>query len=136
MKFNVFSRSLISVFILSVFFISCKKQKDAKPPEISFKSGGIYTSLSSDATTNTDITVGIVAIKNEAELRFLEIEYSYDSGNFATKTTYNMKSNEKDRYELDYVFKTRNEIGIEIWRFTIHDLNGNTASKDLRINVK
>ena len=64
---------------------SCKKEKDAHiPPDLSFKTGGNYTSADRTITHGDSILVGVVIVKKEDDLRTLNISYAYDGASSTT----------------------------------------------------
>ncbi|MBD0276659.1 MAG: hypothetical protein ICV51_14960 [Flavisolibacter sp.] len=127
----------LSALIVIVFTISSCKKDPHVPPDIQFKTGSGYTSGDATVAKNTAITVGIIAVKTEDELRTYNISYAYD--NAATTTTaqtFTISKNEENHYEKDYTFTTRNQTGTERWIFTVTDRDGNIAQKQIVLTIQ
>ena len=131
-------KALLIILSLSIFSISCEKEKDAHvPPNVSLKTGTGYTSADTDVAQATQVTVGFVADKTEDELKTFNVSYAFDNAaTTTTDTTITLTSAEEDHYEKDYTFTTRNQAGTEKWIFTITDRDGNIAQKQVVLTVK
>lgn len=129
--------------ILSILFIvmlasfsSCELFDPHKPPSISFVTGAGYTSDDSTVGKGETIKVGIIANKEEDDMKTYNISYSYDAATTTTtKETFTLTGSEEQHYEKDFEFTTRNESGIEKWYFTITDRDGNIAKLSLTLTV-
>jgi hypothetical protein len=134
MKTNPLRNCLLALAALA--FLSCKKEKDAELPELSFKSGSQYLSGNADATQGTVYTVGVVAEKAKRDLRRFEVNYRYDNGDFKQSESVLVGASEKSLFERDVTITTRNEPGRETWQFEISDIDGNTAVKSIQLDVQ
>jgi len=137
MKINIKNSAVAAVFFFGIaFFHSCKKEKDATVPEISFKEGTGYVSGNISATRSTIYTFGIIADKTDHDLRKLVISVSYDGKQFEEMENHMMLENEKNHYESDFKAQTRNENGSERWKFEVSDKDGNTAKEEINLSVQ
>jgi hypothetical protein len=133
----------LNTFILvSLFFtlcsVSCKKKKVDQhiPPDMVFKSGGIYTNADRTLNKKDTITVGITATKTEDDLKSYNVSYYYDAG--TTSTTffnYFLTSNEINSYSHDIKIIARDQSGTEKWVFSIVDRDGNITQKTILLTV-
>lgn len=126
---------LVAIFSLAA---SCKKNTDAHiPPDLSFKTGGNYTSGDRTITAGDSILVGVVITKKEDDLRTLNISYAYDgAASSTTSINYVMTSAEYGGYDHDFWITTRNQAGTEKWTFTVTDRDGNLAQKSITLTVQ
>ena len=127
--------TLVLIFVL--FLFSCNKVEDAKLPTVTFKTGTGYVSGNTTVGKNHILTVGVIADKNEADLRRVDIKvkYSYLS-NEDTKKTFYMDDSEASHFETEYDIKTAGENGTETWTFEATDKAGNIGSNKLVITVQ
>jgi hypothetical protein len=125
---------LIILAVASVV-VSCKKNQDAKLPVIAFKTGGNYTSADGSVTTSDVINVGIVANKNEADLKTFKIYSSTGSAALSLKKTFYLTPDEKDRYDKDYEFTPQSKNSYETWKFEITDAEGNVNAVSFKITI-
>lgn len=122
--------------VFSCLLISCEKDAHI-PPNISFKTGGVYTSADATVGKGESITVGITAEKVEDDMRKYNVSYSYD--NATTTTTvqdFSITGSEQQHYDKDVTFTTRDQAGTEKYFFTITDKDGNIAQKILTLTVQ
>lgn len=133
-KIYLFTRILPIGVIL--FFASCKKEKDAELPEISFKQGSGYLHQNSVVNRSTVYKVGFVADKTKAKLRVFKVFRSADTGEYLLVFNYTLKESEKEHFEDDYEFSSMNESGTERYKFTIEDFDGNIAEKTIVLTVQ
>lgn len=125
--------TLFILFVLAVLFASCDEHK---PPNVSFKTGGSYTSGNATVAKGASVTVGIIADKTEDELKTYNISYAFDgASSTTTKETFTLSDSEASHYEKDYTFTARNQAGSEKWYFTITDRDGNIAKLELTLTV-
>ena len=124
------------LFVASSILVSCKKSKDPKPPTISFKTGGNYTSSNANVTTSDIITAGIIADKNESDLRVFTVYNSIGNDPLTVKNTYSIADSEKSHFEKDYTIKPSTSYGYETWKFEISDFDGNTNSVSFKLTVQ
>lgn len=133
MKTKFFSILLIVVL---ASFSSCELFDPHKPPSISFKTGTDYTSEDATVAQGATIKVGIIANKEEDNMKIYNISYSYDAETTTTtKETFTLSGSEEQHYEKDFEFTTRNESGIEKWYFTVTDKDGNIAKLSFTLTV-
>ncbi|MBA2611936.1 MAG: hypothetical protein H0U95_08200 [Bacteroidetes bacterium] len=134
-----FKNSSILLLLIAVIFVSCKKKKtDAHvPPDLVFKTGGIYTSGDRTLNKKDTITVGITATKTEDDLKSYNVSYTYD-GNTTSTTFYNnvLTTAEAGSYSNDIKIICRNQAGTEHWIFTIIDRDGNITQKTIVLTVQ
>lgn len=134
--FKRLTRGFLLLIIIAFIFISCEKDAHI-PPNISFKTGGVYTSADATVGKGVNITVGIIAEKVEDDMRSYNVSYSYD--NATTTTTaqdFSITGSEQQHYEKDVTFTTRDQAGTEKYFFTITDKDGNIAQKVLTLTVQ
>lgn len=127
------------MLVITITLISCKKKKvdPHVPPDVIFKTGGIYTSSDRTLNRKDTITVGITATKTEDDLKSYNVSYAYDSG--ATTTTfynYLLTTDEATGYSHDIQIIARNQVGTERWVFSIVDRDGNLTQKTIILTVQ
>lgn len=129
-------KKIIFVSLISLLFsiTSCKKSKEPELPTISLKTGGNYISQYATVNSGQTITAGIIADKNETDLRTFRVYVSYGAEDFSLKNTYTLKDNETEHYESDYKINPQND-GSETWKFEITDRNGNINYISLFLSV-
>lgn len=133
MKTKFLSMLLIGAF---ASFSSCQLFDPHKPPSVSFKTGTDYTSENATVGKGQTIKVGIIANKEEDDMKTYNISYSYDATTTTTtKETFTLSGSEAQHYEKDYEFTTRNESGTEKWYFTVTDKDGNIAKLSFTLTV-
>jgi hypothetical protein len=118
---------------------SCKKTKvdPHVPPDVSLKTGGIYTSDNKTVKKSDTLTVGLIATKTEDDLKSYNISVRFDASS-TSNTTFNylMTSAEIDRYEHDHQLIARAQTGTETWLFSIVDRDGNITQKTIVLTVQ
>lgn len=126
------------VFCLALLSFSCKKKKVDKhiPPDVSFKSGGIYTDGDKTVNKKDTVVVGITATKTEDDLKSYNVSYYYD-GAPSSSTFYNylLTTAEANSYSHDIKIVARNLAGKEKWVFSIVDRDGNITQKTIMLTV-
>lgn len=133
------NNTILGLIVLMGVAVGCKKKEVDPhiPPDVVFKTGAAY--LSADATVGMQDTllVGIVVTKTEDDLKSYNVSYAYD-GATSTTTFYNylMESSEFESYSKDVEIITRNQVGTEVWSFTIVDRDGNITQKTLTLTVQ
>ena len=119
------------------FYFGCEEKEAEIPPDISFKTGSGYTSADVTVAPDSSLTVGIIAINREDDLKTYNVSVAYDG---ATTTTtienFTISESEKDRYEKDVTFKVRDQAGTEKYYFTITDSDGNIAQLSIMVTVE
>lgn len=132
MKANHF---LIILFAAATLVLSsCDPHK---PPSMTFKTGGNYTSADATVAQGASILVGITADKKEDDMKTYNISYAYDGATTTTtKETFTLTGTELQHYEKDYTFTTRNQAGTEVWSFVITDKDGNIAKLSFKLTVQ
>ena len=125
------------VLFLSIIFLqaSCAKEKDAEPPEFSFKKGSNYLSANASVGKGEVYTIGVIADKSKRDLRKFEVNVSYDGGGYDQHLSYLLKNDEKSHFERDVKITTRNELGSERWQFEISDIDGSTSEMEISLAV-
>lgn len=127
--------SILLVSCLSLLF-SCDLLDPHKPPTVSFKSDAGYTSKDATVSKGESIKVGLIANKEEDDMKTYNISYSYDgAATTNTKETFTLTGSEQQHYEKDYEFTVRNQSGTEKWYFTITDRDGNIAKLSITLTV-
>lgn len=128
---------LLLVVAFTLFLTSCSKEEGAKAPTVTFKSGSGYTSESGTAYKNEILKVGIIAEKNEEDLRKLEITVQLAHANSSqTKKTITIDEDDASHFETDYEIKTGSESGTQTWKFIATDKDGSAGEAILYINVQ
>jgi hypothetical protein len=123
----------------AAMYVSCKKNTDAHvPPDLSFATGGSYTSADRTIVHGDSILVGVRIVKKEDDLRTLNISYSYYGGSSITWApgSHTMTTAEYGGYSGDFRIVTRNQAGTEKWIFTVTDRDGNLAQKSITLTVQ
>ena len=127
------------MLVVTITLISCKKKKvdPHVPPDVVFKTGGIYTSGDRTVNKKDTITVGITATKTEDDLKSYNVSYAYD-GNATSTTFYNylLTTDEATGYDHDVQIVARNQAGTERWIFSIVDRDGNLTQKTIILTVQ
>ncbi len=130
--------TLVAVIILAsaTAFFSCKKDKHT-PPTMTFKTGGVYTSADATVGMNDTIIVGVTVTKEEDPLNTFNVSYAYDgASSTTTDTTETLTNNDQAvGFSRDVQIITRNVAGTETWTFTATDLDGNIATKSIKLTV-
>lgn len=130
---------IFSLIIVTALLICCKKKKtDAHvPPNVVFKTGGIYTSGDKTLNKKDTITVGITATKTEDDLKSYNVSYYYDATTTST-TLYNyvLTAGEATSYSNDIKIIARNQTGTEKWVFSVVDRDGNITQKTIVLTVQ
>lgn len=128
--------AVAAVFVISMALPSCKKDKRV-PPTITLKTGTGYTFSDATAGKNQAIKVGIIADKVEDDMLTYNVSYAYDNATTtSTFQTFSLTGTEKQHYDKDVTFSTRNQTGTEKWIFTIIDKDGNIAQKQIVLTVQ
>jgi hypothetical protein len=135
MKTASFPFRILLLIAAIIFFASCKKEKDAELPDISFKTGSSYISTNTTLGKSEIVTVGIAADKKNADLMTFKVYQSGANSSFSLQNTYNVSNDEKDHYEKDYKITTDTASGSENWKFEISDKNGNVNSVELKLTI-
>jgi hypothetical protein len=133
MKTKLFVSLLVSLMLASA---GCEKQKDAEPPELTFKEGPGYISSNSNVGPNNQVTFGVIGRKNKAALTTFIIYQAYDNFSYQQIYLYTLNSNEKETFSHDYQITTRSESGTERYKFTLTDADGNTAVREIFLKVQ
>ena len=127
--------SIAFLLILSLLS-SCELFDPHKPPTVTFKTEAGYTSADATVSKGESIKVGIIANKEEDDMKTYNISYSFDgSATTTTKDNFTLTGTEQQHYEKDYEFTVRNQSGIEKWYFTITDRDGNIAKLNITLTV-
>ena len=125
-------------FVIILFSFSCKKTKADQhvPPDVTFKSGGIYTDGDKTVNKKDTIVVGLTATKTEDDLKSYNVSYLYDGATSST-TFYNyvLTAAEANSYSHDIKLGARNQSGTEKWVFSIVDRDGNITQKTIVVTV-
>ena len=134
MKFLKF----LFLFILTVLvYVGCEKEEAEIPPDISFKTGNGYTSTDVSVTPDSSLTVGIIAVNREDDLKTYNVSVAYDGASTTTTVQdFTIPDSDKDRYEKDVTFKVRDQAGTEKYYFTITDSDGNIAQLSVLVTVE
>jgi hypothetical protein len=100
---HIFNLFLFSLLVLTLN--SCKKD-EGKLPEISFKTGGNYTSSDATFAEGTVVNIGIHAKKSEEEdvLKKFNVSSSTDGGTPTTLEDITLTGADEDQYDADYTF--------------------------------
>ena len=65
------------------------------------------------------------------------VSYAFDGATTTTTfQTYNLTGSERQNYDKDVTFTTRNQAGTEKWIFTITDKDGNIVQKQIVLTVQ
>jgi len=133
---NTFFKSFMLLAIMAIL-VSCEKD-EGKLPNISFKTGGIYTSSDTALAGGTSFTVGINASKSEEEdvLKKFNISLSIDGA--ASTTLYNedLTGTNEDVFEIDFNATLGNTVGqVNKFTFTVTNRDGLTNQVSLSITV-
>ena len=136
-------KTLFKIFLFGFFTLalitSCKKKKSDPhvPPNVSFKTGGNYTSGDKTVNRNDSVLVGIIATKTEDDLKSYNVSYYYDGATSST-TFYNylLSASEINSYDHDIKIMTRNQAGSEKWVFSVVDRDGNITQKTILLSVQ
>lgn len=129
--------AILTIAVMSFTFASCEKDA-GKLPNISFKTGGSYTSADATIAQNTAATIGISASKaeNKDVLTKFTITRSYDGANAETVFTKDLSGGEGDNYAYDYSLTTRSQAGTEMYTFTVVNKDGLTNNVSLTLTVQ
>jgi len=116
--------------------IGCENEKE-RAATIDFKTGNEYTYQDAVISKGSSLTVGVIAVRAENNLKTYNVSVSYD-GVATTKTVKNfiISDNENSLFDKDVNFTVRNQEGIEKYYFTIVDADGNIVQKNLTFTVE
>ena len=139
-KIAIMNQSVIlSLFLLgAVLFASCEKD-EGKLPDISFKTGGAYTSADATLPGGTDVTIGIEAAKTEEKdvLVKFNISRSIDGGTPATVFDKSLTGSEGDQYDYDFTTTLDNVSGqTNEYTFTVTNRDGLINQVSLTLTVQ
>lgn len=133
----------LSAMILVLILTNCKKKSSAEagadprvPPDMSLKTGGLYTSHDTVVTAHDTLLIGVIVTKTEDNLTSFNASVSYD-GSTNTNSFFNhhLSSNEYTGYIVDVPYYVRNQSGTEDLTFTIVDRDGNITKKSFKVTV-
>ena len=134
---NKFAVNIILIAAISISVASCKKEKEAKLPTVTLKTGAGYYSSSGPVSKNAILKIGMVAEKNESDLRKLDITVVLPHETSETnKKTFYIDAGDADRFEAEYELNTGNESGNQTWRFKATDKLGNVGEESIILNVQ
>jgi len=138
MNNKFFRLTFVAVIVLAsaTAFFACKKDKHT-PPTLTLKTGGIYISADATIGMNDTIIVGVTVTKEEDPLNTFNVSYAYDGATSTTTfTTETLSGNDQATgFSRDVQIITRNVAGTETWTFTATDLDGNIATKSIKLTV-
>jgi hypothetical protein len=138
-------KKIILLLIIAIVLIGtcCKKKSAASaeidpriPPDMTFKTGGNYTSRDTIVSKQDALLIGIIVTKTEDNLTSFNASASYD-GSITTTTFFNhhLSSSEYGGYIVDVPYYVRNQTGTEVLTFTIVDRDGNITKKTITVTV-
>lgn len=128
---------LLLFFLPVLFYPGCEKEEAEIPPDISFKTGSGYTSTDVNVMPDSTLTVGIIAINREDDLKTYNVSVAYDGASTTnTIQDFSIPESDKNRYEKDVAFRVRNQAGTEKYYFTITDSDGNIAQLSITVTVE
>ena len=132
-----FLKFLFLIILPILIYVSCEKEEAEIPPDISFKTGNGYTSTDVSVATDSSLTVGIIAVNREDDLKTYNVSVAYDGASTTTTVQeFSIPVSDKDRYEKDVTFKVRDQAGTEKYYFTITDSDGNIAQLSVTVTVE
>ena len=132
-----FLKFLFLIILPILIYVSCEKEEAEIPPDISFKTGNGYTSTDVSVATDSSLTVGIIAVNREDDLKTYNVSVAYDGASTTTTVQeFSIPDSDKDRYEKDVTFKVRDQAGTEKYYFTITDSDGNIAQLSVTVTVE
>ena len=139
-----FYKILLPCFVaagLLVLFAACSKEEDKMiPPMLEFKTGaGYFSDTVATVALSTPIKVGIHAEKTEAQdyLITFTVSHSYDGVlPPAVDSIHLILDSERDVYETDVNFITRDAAGTEVYYFTIANKDGLVVTKTISLTVE
>ncbi len=123
---------------LVAFICSCEKDK-GNLPNISFKTGGIYTAKDTSLTAGTALNIGITASKAEDKdvLKMFNISKSVNGAAATTVFSKDLTGTEGDSYSYDFVSLVDTTKGqIDKFTFTVTNRDGLTNQVLLKVTVK
>ena len=131
---KLLSFTAIAVCMLSIF--SCKKD-EGKLPNISFITGGGYTSSDATVAQGAAITFGINASKAEDKdvLTSFDVSVSYDGAAATSVVNVPLTGAQGDSYTIDIPIITRSVAGTEKYIFTVVNRDGLRNSVDATLTV-
>lgn len=127
---------------ISYVFSSCEKEEGEFAPEISFKTGGSYTSADATLAAGSSLTIGIDAEKSgeeeEAEdvLKHFNISRSLNGGASTSVYDVDMGSADEESFEYDFSTTVSSTVGDkEKYTFTISNRDGLTGQVSLTVTA-
>ncbi len=128
---------LIFAILIAAFIAwSCEKDKRV-PPDLSFRTGTNFISRDTTVGKDTEVVVGVIAQMTEDFLKTFSVSHAYDNNaTTTTDTTIALGNTSNAHYETFYPIQTRNQAGTEKWIFTITDMDGNIAQKQIVLTVQ
>jgi hypothetical protein len=129
---------LILIATLGTIILGSSCSKD-KAPIMVFKTGGTYISFDFEmARHGKAYTVGISAARSSADypLANFQVKRAYDDEAPLSVEHTLLNSGQSYTYSRDYVVQLRDQVGKEIWYFTITDNNGASKTLSVKFNVQ
>jgi hypothetical protein len=133
---NIFS--IFMLFSIIALFASCEKD-EGKLPNISFKTGGVYTSASTTLLGGALLTVGINASKAEDKdvLKKFTISKSINGATALVIFTEDLSGTQGDSYSHDYTeVLTNTSQETDVYTFTVTNRDGLVNQVSLTITVQ
>jgi hypothetical protein len=130
---------LLNILLLlsAISFFSCEKD-EGLPPNMSFKTGGVYVSSDIALAHGSVLVVGIDASKSEEAdvLKKFTISKSVNGGTATTVYTQDLSGSEGDTYTHDYVEVVGPNVGeVDKYTFTITNRDGLTKQLTLTVTI-
>ncbi|MEO6190949.1 MAG: hypothetical protein ABIO44_11890 [Saprospiraceae bacterium] len=131
--------STIYILMICTFFIFSCESDEGKLPNISFKTGGVYTSDSTALNVNSPFTVGITASKSEDKdvLKKFNISRSINSSPNVSIFDKDLSGSEGDNFSYDYIGLVDLIPGnITKYTFTVTNRDGLVNQVSLKVVTK
>jgi VCBS repeat-containing protein len=132
---NIFS--IFMLFSIIALFASCEKD-EGKLPNISFKTGGVYTSANATLFGGSLLTIGINASKAEDKdvLKKFTISKSINGATPLVIYTEDLSGAQGDTYAHDYIeVLTNTSQETDVYTFTVTNRDGLTNQITITITV-
>jgi len=136
-KMNYLIAASFAVMTILFTFTSCEKD-EGKLLDISFKTGGNYTSADKTVNAGDTVLVGINAAKTEEEdvLKTFTITRKIDGGTESTLQTISLTGSQGDNFSQDFELIAGTAGTSELYKFTVTNRDGLINNVSLTLTVQ
>ncbi len=120
--------------VMVALFPACTKDptRPTVNPTIQFLATEGYTSQNDTVGTGDTLLVGVLIGRGTDAMHHFKVTVSYDGGPHLTTDSMPMGT---DQFEFDKTIITRDEPGVELWRFNVVENDGDVIRRSLTFTV-